>query len=77
MRHRHLTDDVGRSLSAIDDVIARGNWNDWVELRRDCLAQPHLLTAISRICAAYADDPGAQRQIFWMECARRQQHTNA
>jgi hypothetical protein len=33
MLHRHLTHQQF-SLDAIDDVIARGKWRDWLKLRQ-------------------------------------------
>ena len=33
MRHRHLNHQR-YTLAAIDDVITRGRWADWVALRR-------------------------------------------
>lgn len=36
MQHRHLNHQRF-SLAAIDDIIARGKWADWVELRAAAL----------------------------------------
>ncbi|XHR28477.1 MAG: hypothetical protein ACFUZC_21490 [Chthoniobacteraceae bacterium] len=32
MQHRHLNPQ-GYTLVVIDDVIARGKWNDWADMR--------------------------------------------
>lgn len=40
--HRHLNHQRF-TLAAIDDIISRGQWQDWVELRRAVLSDPALL----------------------------------
>lgn len=42
MLHRHLNHQRF-TLAAIDDIISRGQWQDWVELRRAVLSGPALL----------------------------------
>ena len=42
MLHRHINHERF-TLAAIDDVIARGRWNDWAELRRAVLSDHSLL----------------------------------
>lgn len=42
MLHRHLNHQRF-TLAAIDDIISRGQWQDWVELRRAVLSDPALL----------------------------------
>ena len=42
MLHRHLNHQRF-TLAAIDDVISRGRWGDWAELRRAALADQSLL----------------------------------
>ncbi|MBS0576696.1 MAG: hypothetical protein JSS45_09790 [Proteobacteria bacterium] len=68
MLHRHL-DHQRFTLAAIDDVISRGRWGDWVELRRAVLADPSLLDKVERVCRTRASDPYAQRHHFWMRYA--------
>ena len=51
MQHRHLNHE-GYTLAAIDDVIARGRWADWAELRRAVCADPPVLGRVERICRA-------------------------
>jgi len=64
MHHRHLTHQ-GFTLAAIDDLIARGRWQDWTELRRAVLRDRTLLDKVQRVCTAHLADPGAQRYRFW------------
>ncbi len=72
MRHRHLvnTESAARSPMAIDDIIARGLWQDWVMLRRWCIEQPSLLGVVERVCGMHVGDPGAQRHHFWRAYAQ-------
>ena len=65
MRHRHL-DHECYSLAAIDDVIARGRWTDWADLRRAIRADPSLADRVERVCRACAQSTAAQRHHFWM-----------
>lgn len=69
MLHRHL-DHQRLTLAAIDDVISRGRWDDWAELRRATLADRALLYKVERVCRAHASDPYAQRHHFWMHYAQ-------
>ena len=68
MLHRHLNHQR-LTLAAIDDVISRGRWHDWVELRRAALADRSLLDKVERVCRAHVSDPYAQRHHFWMHYA--------
>ena len=68
MRHRHL-DHENYTLAAIDDVIARGKWQDWADLRRSALDDPAIFDRIERVCRHRAGDPYAQRHRFWMNYA--------
>ena len=84
MEHRHLNHQRF-TLAAIDDVIARGKWQDWAELRRAALAEPAVLEKIRRVCAARIEpsageregpaprkkEPYAQRHHFWMHWTKR------
>jgi len=40
MQHRHLNHQR-LTLAAIDDLIARGRWDDWAALRQAVLADPY------------------------------------
>ena len=68
MQHRHLNHQQF-TLAAIDDVISRGQWQDWVNLRRAVLTDRAILDKVERICRAYAADPNAQRYHFWRHYA--------
>lgn len=74
MEHRHLTHQRF-TLAAIDDVIARGRFDDWAELRRAVLADPALMDKVERVCRQYNTDPYAQRQHFWLRYV--QEHRDA
>ena len=76
MQHRHLNHQQ-HTLAAIDDVIARGRWDDWAALRRAVLADPPLLDKVRRVCQARAADPHAQRHHFWMHYAEQHRHPAA
>jgi len=45
MLHRHLNHQRF-TLAAIDDVISRGRWGDWAELRRAALSDRTLLDKV-------------------------------
>lgn len=65
MRHRHLNHQR-LTLAALEDVIARGRWQDWADLRREALRDRTLLEKVARVCRPYISDPYAQRYHFWM-----------
>lgn len=65
MLHRHLNHQRF-TLAAIDDVISRGRWQDWADLRLALLADGTLFDKVERICRANLADPTAQRYHFWM-----------
>jgi len=74
MQHRHLNHQR-YTLAAIDDVISRGRWADWVDMRRALRDDQPLLDRIERVCRAHVPDPYAQRHHFWMhyvQACRRQ-----
>ena len=74
MLHRHLNHERF-TLAAIDDVISRGRWKDWAELRRAVLDDRSLLDKVERVCLNYTSDPYAQRYHFWLHYA--QEHRKA
>jgi hypothetical protein len=74
MLHRHLNHQR-LTLAAIDDVISRGLWRDWVELRRAALSDRALLDKVARVCLPYVSDPYAQRHHFWLHYAK--EHSSA
>ena len=69
MQHRHLNHQRF-TLAAIDDIVARGKWADWAELRAAALAEPSLLDGIERVCRRRTVDPYAQRHHFWLNYVR-------
>ena len=69
MRHRHLNHSR-LTLAAIDDIIARGQWHHWADLRGAARRDPSVLERIERVCAGHVGDPLAQRHHFWMRYAR-------
>lgn len=72
MQHRHLNHQRF-TLAAIDDVISRGHWQDWADLRLAVLSDLSLLDKVQRICRSHAGDPYAQRYHFWMHYAQEHQ----
>ena len=58
-------------LAAIDDVIARGKRQDWVDLRRVALNDRAMMEKILRVCQAHIADPYAQRYHFWKQYVER------
>jgi hypothetical protein len=40
------------TLAAIDGVISRGRWQDWVDLRRAAIRDQALLESVQRVCPA-------------------------
>jgi len=72
MIHRHLNHQ-SFTLAAIDDIISRGQWQDWIDLREAALMDDALYDKIERICHPYVSDPYAQRYIFWMNYAKAHQ----
>ena len=69
MQHRHLNHS-DLTLAAIDDVITRGRWADWAQLRAAVLADRELLGKVARVCAAHVANPYAQRHHFWLNYAQ-------
>jgi len=70
MHHRHINyEDF--NLVAIDDVISRGVWKDWADLRRAALKNTALLEDIRKICLHYIADPYEQRYHFWMNYVKK------
>jgi hypothetical protein len=68
--HRHLN-HRRYTLAAIDDVIGRGQRQDWVDLRHATLSDPELMKKVLRVCLAHVSDPYAQRYHFWKHYAER------
>ena len=69
MQHRHLNHQ-DMTLAAIDDVISRGGWQDWVALRLAALGDRTTLDKVARVCQAHISDKYAQRYHFWHHYAQ-------
>jgi hypothetical protein len=69
MQHRHLNHQR-LTLAAIDDVISRGRWQDWADLRKAALDDPAVLEKVRKVCGPRISDPYAQRYHFWMRYAQ-------
>ncbi|MDR1166462.1 MAG: hypothetical protein LBO66_11475 [Deltaproteobacteria bacterium] len=69
MEHRHLnlTEETAFCPPAIDDIISRGAWRDWVDLREAIRKDRSLLADVERICENYlaTSPPCPQRYFFW------------
>lgn len=79
MKHRHLNHER-YTLAAIDDVICRGRWQDWADMRSAALEDPSLFASIRRICVARAPEAAAMRHRFWLhyvDARRREQDCDA
>jgi hypothetical protein len=69
MNHRHINPS-SLSLAAIDDVICRGGWQDWIDLRGCVLASSDVLGRVQRVCRPHLANGYAQRYHFWMNYAQ-------
>ena len=69
MEHRHLNHQR-YTLAAIDDIIARGRWVDWADLRTEALRDATTMDRIERVCLHHTPDPYAQRHHFWLNYVR-------
>ena len=74
VNHRHINPS-SLSLAAIDDVICRGGWQDWTDLRTSVLASGDVLERVQRVCRPHLANGYAQRYHFWMNYA--QAHSTA
>ena len=69
VNHRHINPS-SLSLAAIDDVICRGGWQDWMDLRRRVLASSDVLERVQRVCRPLLANGYAKRYHFWMNYAQ-------
>jgi hypothetical protein len=73
MQHRHLNHEK-LTPAAVDDIIRRGGWQDWVALRRAAREDRAVQDRIFRICERAAqnrDSEGGQRLTFWRKYVER------
>ena len=71
MEHRHLQKRTEFSAAAIDDIIERGGWEDWLALRDRTDADRSTAERVLRVCEARGEDPYAQRHQLWRIYARQ------
>lgn len=71
MKHRHLQEGPELSSAAIDDIIDRGGWEDWLALRDRTDADRSTAERVLRVCEARRADPYAQRHHLWRIYARK------
>ena len=78
MKHRHIDpiNPSSLSLAAIDDVICRGGWQDWIDLRGRVLASGDVLERVQRVCHPHLANGYAQRYHFWMNYAQAHSPTD-
>ena len=76
MNHRHINPS-SLSLAAIDDVICRGGWQDWTDLRTSVLASRDVLERVQRVCRPHLANCYAQRYHFWMNYVQAHAAANA
>ena len=69
MNHRHINPS-SLSLAAIDDVICRGGWQDWIDLRGRVLASSDVLERVQHVCRPHFANGYAPRYHFWMNYAQ-------
>ena len=65
MKHRHLTDLRPLSSAAIDDIIDRGNREDWAFLRDRSQKDSLVMARIRRVCAPHLSDVLDQKYHLW------------
>lgn len=71
MKHRHLQEGPELSSAAIDDIIERGGWADWLVLRDRTDADRSTAERVLRVCEARCGNPYAQRHHLWRIYARQ------
>lgn len=75
MEHRNLIRE-DYSLMSIDNIISRGLWHDWIDLRRQIKLSDSILNDIEQICQHYISDPYAQRYHFWYNYVKHHRERN-
>jgi hypothetical protein len=74
MNHRNLIEEDYSGM-AIDDIISRGLWIDWLELDDQVRIDNSTLDIIEHICNHYINDPYAQRYHFWLNYVKKKRQT--
>ena len=70
MNHRHLNHTL-LTLAAIDDILLRGKYIDWVELLDAMERDPTIREKILRVCESDHSPRPNQRYILWREYVKR------
>ncbi len=70
MNHRHLN-HTDFTLAAIDDILLRGEYADWVELLDAMERDPTIREKILRICESDRSPRPNQRYILWREYVKQ------
>ena len=68
MRHRNACEshEGNCGIMAAEDIIARGLWDDWMDLRGWCRRNPKIMEYTARAARSHAHLPHAQRHRFWL-----------
>ena len=65
MQQRHLTTS-NMTLTVIDNNLARGRRQDWIDLRHDVLNYSAVAGKVVRVCMAHLPGTYTQRYHYWM-----------
>ncbi|MEO6990428.1 MAG: hypothetical protein ABI346_02905 [Candidatus Baltobacteraceae bacterium] len=73
MKHRHLTEDAGFSLAAVDDIIDRGLPIHWVGLGSEILRDPSgtVSERVLYVCSNHAMFGSSALWVEFVHLARR------
>jgi hypothetical protein len=70
VNHRHLN-HTDFTLAAIDDILLRGKYADWVELLDAMDRDPLIREKILRVCESDRSPRPNQRYILWREYVKQ------
>lgn len=78
MTHRHLNHD-NLTLAAIDSIIERGKWRDWLRLARAIRGDPDIAEKVAKLISARFNNPRddeLDRDLFfrWYKMAVKQKN---
>ena len=71
MKHRNLN-HTSLTLAAIDDIVLRGKYEDWVELLDAMEDDPNIREKIRRVCESDKSLRPNQRYTLWREYVKQQ-----
>jgi len=66
MIHRHLNNVDFNSLASVDDIIVRGDMDDWFHLRDYLLGNKSSRGNIQAMCKKRLDDEFASIHRYWV-----------